>query len=125
MENKLFLGVPKFGQNYGLNIGTPKTIDFPFGTNGKSMILSVPILKHFRVICYALLCIKAPNWPYHTKAPGPCCSKLMLSLVNFSLKFQTLISEIRHNFLLKKCEKLQKLLSLLQQKLSVDLVIKW
>ena len=54
MENLLFFGVPKFGQNYslnilGLNTGTPKTIDFPFGTNGKSMILSVPILKHFRV----------------------------------------------------------------------------
>ena len=54
MENLSFFGVPKFGQNYslnifGLNIGTPKTIDFPFGTNGKSMILSVPILKHLRV----------------------------------------------------------------------------
>ena len=54
MENLLFFGVPKFGRNYslnifGLNIVTPKTIDFPFGTNGKSMILSVPILKHFRV----------------------------------------------------------------------------
>ena len=54
MENLLFFGVPKFGQNYslnifGLNIVTPKTIDFPFGTNGKSMILSVPILTHFRV----------------------------------------------------------------------------
>ena len=33
------------------HIGTPKTINFPFGTNGKSMVLSVPILKHFRVYC--------------------------------------------------------------------------
>ena len=32
-----------------LNIGTPKTINFPFETNGKLMILGVPILKHFRV----------------------------------------------------------------------------
>ena len=31
------------------NIGTPKTINFPFGTNGKLMVLGVPILKHFRV----------------------------------------------------------------------------
>ena len=31
------------------NIGTPKTINFPFGTNGKLMVLDVPILKHFRV----------------------------------------------------------------------------
>ena len=37
---------------------------------------------------------------------GPCCSKLTTSLVNVSLKFQTLISEICHYFLLKKCEKL-------------------
>ena len=26
-----------------LNIGTPKTINFPFGTNGKLMVLGVPI----------------------------------------------------------------------------------
>ena len=29
-----------------LNIGTPKTINFPFGTNGKLMILGVPIFEH-------------------------------------------------------------------------------
>ena len=33
------------------NIGTPKTINFPFDTNGKLMVLGVPILKHFRVGC--------------------------------------------------------------------------
>ena len=32
-----------------LNIGTPKTIKFPFGTNGKLFVLGVPIFKHFRV----------------------------------------------------------------------------
>ena len=32
-----------------LNIGTHKTINFPFGTNGKLMVLSVPILEHLRV----------------------------------------------------------------------------
>ena len=37
---------------------------------------------------------------------GPGCSKLTTSLVNVSLKFQMLISEIRHYFLLKKCKKL-------------------
>ena len=55
---------------------------------------------------------------------GPSCSKLTTSLVNVSLKFQTLISQIRQYFLMKKCEKL-KLLSFLQQKISVYLVIKW
>ena len=38
--------------------------------------------------------------------PGPGCSKLTMSLVNVSLKFQTLISNICQYFLLKKCEKL-------------------
>ena len=38
--------------------------------------------------------------------PGPGCSKLTTSLVNVSLKFQTLISQICQYFLLKKCEKL-------------------
>ena len=51
------------------------------------------------------------------ESPGPGCSKLTTSLVNVSLKFQTLISEIWQYFLLKKCEKLlQKLLSFFQQK---------
>ena len=37
---------------------------------------------------------------------GPGCSKLTTSLVNVSLKFQTLISQICQYFLLEKCEKL-------------------
>ena len=32
-----------------LTIGKPKNINFPFGTNGKIMVLGVPILKNFRV----------------------------------------------------------------------------
>ena len=54
---------------------------------------------------------------------GPGCSKLTTSLVNVSLNFQKLISQICQYFLLKKCEK-QKLLSFFQQKISVYLVIK-
>ena len=38
--------------------------------------------------------------------PGPGCSKLTMSLVNVSLKFQMLISEICQYVLLTKCEKL-------------------
>ena len=41
-----------------------------------------------------------------TTISGPGCSKLTMSLVNVSLKFQTLISEICQYFLLKKYEKL-------------------
>ena len=36
---------------------------------------------------------------------GASCSKLTTSLVNVSLKFQTLILQIHCYFLLKKCEK--------------------
>ena len=32
------------------NIGTPNNHLFPFGTNGKIVVLGVPILKHFRVL---------------------------------------------------------------------------
>ena len=58
---------------------------------------------------------------------GPGCSKLTTSLINVSLKFQTLISEICQYFLLKKCEKLSKCKSFFhffKQKISVYLVIK-
>ena len=39
-----------------------------------------------------------------SKHSGPSCSKLTTSLVNVSLKFQTLILQIHCYFLLKKCE---------------------
>ena len=51
--------------------------------------------------------------------PGPGCSKLTTSLVNVSLKFQTLIAKIYQYFLLKTSEKLlqcKKLLSFLSTK---------
>ena len=32
------------------NIGTPNNHHFPFGTNGKVVVLGVPILKHVRVL---------------------------------------------------------------------------
>ena len=53
---------------------------------------------------------------------GPGCSTLTTSLVNVSLKFQMLISQIRQYFLLKKCEKLE-LLTFFQQKISVYLAL--
>ena len=40
-----------------LNIGTPKTINFPFWTNGKLIVVGVPIFEHFRVLylfCYEM-----------------------------------------------------------------------
>ena len=40
------------------------------------------------------------------KSSGSGCSKLTTSLVNVSLKFQMLISQIHLYFLLKKCVKL-------------------
>ena len=50
MENLLILGVPKFGHItiiMCLNIKTPNNPHF--GTNGKVVVLGVPIFKHFRV----------------------------------------------------------------------------
>ena len=61
------------------------------------------------------MCIKRENsWPD--------CSKLTMSQVNISLKFQTLISEICQYFLLKKCEKLLHF-HIFSTKISVYLVI--
>ena len=38
-----------------LNIGTSNNHHFPFRTNGKVVVLDVPILRHFRVsTCYKL-----------------------------------------------------------------------
>ena len=57
----MILGVQVFEHfiirlQYAKILGHLKIINFPFGTNEKLMVLSVPIFKHFRV------CIsKAPN----------------------------------------------------------------
>ena len=55
MENLLFSGVPKLRHIAGiiiikcLNIGTPKNHHSSLRTNGKVVVLGVPILKHIRV----------------------------------------------------------------------------
>ena len=63
---------------------------------------------------------------YKFEDQGPVVQNLTTSLVNVSLKFQTLISEIRQYFLLKKCEKLLqcKSFSHFSTKISMYLVIK-
>ena len=48
---------------------------------------------------------------------GPSCSKLTTSLVNVSLKFQTLLSEICHFFLLKNID--------IYQILMFEILTKW
>ena len=58
------------------------------------------------------------------KRPGPGCSKLTTSLVNFSLNFQKLISQICQYFLLKKCEEFLQFSHFFQQKISMYLVIR-
>ena len=50
--------------------------------------------------------IKISSLPFSSSGLG--CSKLTTSLVNVSLKFQMLISQLCQYFLLKKCEKLAK-----------------
>ena len=61
-----------------------------------------------------------------SRISGSGCSKLTMSLVNVSLKFQMLISEICQYFLLEKYEKLLHCKSFyhFSSKISVSLVIK-
>ena len=54
-----------------LPIGTPKIHHFPFGTNGKVVVLGVPILKHFKVIFKGAI---ATSW----KLKENCCHKIWL-----------------------------------------------
>ena len=67
MENLLFLGVLRFGHIslivMCLNIGTPNNVHIPFGTNEELVVLSVPILKHFKVIYFLFghACISMGN----------------------------------------------------------------
>ena len=54
MEILIIFRCPKIYAHYNLFMmclimGHLKSINFPFGTNGKLMVLGVPILKHFRV----------------------------------------------------------------------------
>ena len=55
------------------------------------------------------------------RASGSSYSKITTSLINKTLKFQMLISQICQHFLLKNVEvfAVQKLLSFFQQKISV------
>ena len=69
-------------------IGTPKTLIFHLSKGNN--------LRN------CLLCFLGNIF----NRPGPGCSKLTTSLVNETLKFQMLISQICQYFLLKKCEKL-------------------
>ena len=60
--------------------------------------------------------------------PGPDCSKLTTLLVNKTLKFQMLISQICQYILLNKLEKLLQCKSFshfINKKNSVYLVVKW
>ena len=58
------------------------------------------------------------------KKAGPGYSKLTRSLINVSLQFQTLISNIRQYFLLKKGEKLAKASLIFSTRIPVCLVTK-
>ena len=55
---------------------------------------------------YLMISLVFNNFYENCISPGPGCSKLTMSLVNVLLKFQTLITQTRQYFLLKKCEKL-------------------
>ena len=52
-----------------LNFGTLKIINFPFGTNGKLIVLGVPILTHIMVV--TLLQNSIEYFYVYGKGPGP------------------------------------------------------
>ena len=70
--------------------------------NCKYKVLSLKFIIKLKVYHYVFFMI---NTKYSSQ-PGPGCSKLTTLLVNVSLKFQTLISQICQYFLSKTFEKL-------------------
>ena len=87
MENSLFSGVPKFRQSTASLqcawiLGPLKNINFPFQTNGKLMILGVPILKHLRVT--EISCKMASIFTCHFLSPRfiDCLSRLIKGFVS-------------------------------------------
>ena len=89
-----------------LNIGTPKNINFPFETNGKFMILGVPILKHFRVLLYRTYYCQvqtAPYWPKALPIPYVCLS-LDTETVNYD-HYLRLGGALNFEFSIKKKKK--------------------
>ena len=77
-------------------------------------VFSVRSLVYMYIYSYVVLFLHS----------GPDCSKLTTSLVNISLKFQTLISQISQYFLLKKKCVMLKASLIFSTKKSVYLVIK-
>ena len=65
-----------------------------------------PIITQNSLPCIALQNVNYQNLSLYNYQTRPSCSKLTTLLVNVSLKFQMLISEICQYFLLIKCEKL-------------------
>ena len=50
MVNFLIFGMSDYNSIMCLNIGTPEIVNFPFGTNGKLLVLGVLVLKRIRMI---------------------------------------------------------------------------
>ena len=73
---------------------------------------------HSRTTLFAMVTVMRSTLLENVTYSRAGCSKLTTSLVNVSLKFQMLISQIFQYFLLEKCEKL------FQQKYQCFLVIK-
>ena len=80
------------------------------GPGGRILKMCTHVLPCQTVTNYSAICLKNLNKDFvefmQQQRSGPGCSKLTTSLVNVSLKFQTLISNIRKYSLMKKCEKL-------------------
>ena len=69
-----------------------------------SFLIVIFRLYHILIFMMVVLCSSGASISFRQSGPG--CSKPTTSLVNVSLKFQTLISQTCQYFLLKNCEKL-------------------
>ena len=74
--------------------------------NLSSVSSSIIVSSYLKLVMFSKTSPVPRKYSYLFKRPGPGCSKLTTSLVNMSLKFQKLISQISRYFLLKKCVKL-------------------
>ena len=72
---------------------------FDFMSHSTAKVIWRHKLSIFKVLSY-----KLKKTRLEIATSGASCSKLTTSLVNVSLKFQTLILQIHCYFLLKKCE---------------------
>ena len=92
------------------NIGTPNKHHFPFGTNGKVVVLGVPILKHFRVLHYG------QTVHLKKKMEGHACFLKVFFGMNPIARRK---AKIVHNFGLSECNSIKRKIIVLSKDIKI------